>query len=369
MKVGVITFSESKDNYGQLLQCYAMQEYLRLRGHEPFLIRYHDTPIADNTSFKPRKIFTYLCKFPKYLKWYIDRRRTLKHNTAYESTADFAKRDFSGFLSRHISCTPIFNAREIHDNPPVADAYICGSDQIWAGDDAYYLSFAPESSVKIAYAPSLGGLSSFSEDQEQRMRLLINRLDRVGMREQSGVDTCHRLRRTDAVKVVDPTLLLNSDDYLRIAVKPSQPKPYALIYLLGNPIDVDIQKIFDECKRRGLDTVYIASQGRSDKMPKSDPTIEEWLGLMAEASLIITNSFHCTVFALHFHRNFITIPLSGGFGRMNTRIEELLGECGLGNHITGELAAVPAAVGNADFEKFEQYKAGQQRYSAQFLNL
>lgn len=367
MKVGVITFSESKDNYGQLLQCYAMQEYLRKRGHEPFLIRYHDTPIVDNTGFKPRKIFTYICRFPKYISWYINRRKTQKQNTDYKSTANFEKRDFAGFLDRHINCTPIYNAQEIHNNPPTADAYICGSDQIWAGDDAYYLSFAPDLALKIAYAPSLGGLTSFPSEKEKSMSYLINRLDKVGMREQSGVDTCIRLGRKDAVKVVDPTLLLNSEDYLKIAVKPNVSVPYAFIYLLGNPIYVEIENIFNECRHRGLSPIYVASQGRSDKMPKIDPTIEEWLGLMSEADLVITNSFHCTVFALQFHRKFISIPLSGGFGRMNTRVKELLEECGMSNQFTENMAA--SAVGDSEFKRFEQYKASQQSLSEQFLSL
>lgn len=368
MKIGVITFSESRDNYGQLLQCYAMQEYLRKQGHEPFLIRYHDMPVADTTGFKPKKILTYLCKFPKYLSWYINRRKSLKQATDYESTANFEKRDFAGFLDRHIKCTPIYNAKEIHDNPPFADAYICGSDQIWAGDDAYYLSFAPESSVKIAYAPSLGGLSAFSEEKEKRMRFLINRLDKVGMREQSGVDTCQKLGRSDAVKVVDPTLLLNSDDYMKIASKPMVSKPYAFIYLLGNPINVEIEKIFDECKRQGLEVVYVASQGRSDKMPKIDPTIEEWLGLMSEANLVITNSFHCTVFALHFHREFIAIPLVQGYERMNTRIEELLTECGIQNRFTTNVNS-SNKLDELNFSKFEEYKNQQQAYSRDFISI
>lgn len=367
MKIGVITFSESKDNYGQLLQCYAMQEYLRKKGHEPFLIRYHDTPIVNNTGFKAKKIFTYLCKFPQYLSWFINQRKIRKQNNDYESKANFEKRDFAGFLNRHIDCTKIYTAREIHDNPPKADAYICGSDQIWAGDDAYYLSFAPESSQKIAYAPSLGGLNTFSGEKEKRMHFLINRLNKVGMREQSGVDTCKRLGRKDAVKVVDPTLLLNSEDYLKIAAEPAISKPYAFVYLLGNPIDVDIETIFSECKRRGLDVIYVASQGRSDKMAKSDPTIEEWLGLMSKADLVITNSFHCTVFALQFHRDFISIPLSGGFGRMNTRIEELLNESGLINKISEDLSVVTPMC-DSDFDKFEQYKRKEQSFSNRFLS-
>ena len=70
MKIGVITFSNSKDNYGQMLQIYAMQCFLKKMGHECFLIRYTDSPKA-KASFKWSKAITYLCRFPQYAIWYV----------------------------------------------------------------------------------------------------------------------------------------------------------------------------------------------------------------------------------------------------------------------------------------------------------
>lgn len=368
MRIGVITFSDSKDNYGQLLQCYAMQRYLSRRGHTPFLIRYKDTPIEDTTGFKLHKFGTYLLRLPQYVKWYFNREKERKQVREYLSSADFVKRDFDGFLSKHIQCSEIYTHETIHTNPPVADAYICGSDQIWAGDDAYYLSFAPDDALKIAYAPSLGGMNTFPAEKEARMKRLIGRIDRVGMREQSGVETCRRLGRIDAVKVVDPTLLLDGRDYLEIAASCKTNKPYAFVYMLGNPVDVPIDDIFKANRGKGLETIYVASQGRSDNMPKIDPTIEEWLGLMANANMIVTNSFHCVVFALQFHKNFISIPLSGGYERMNTRTVELLKECSLSERITTSLTDIPT-LSEVDFEVFERYKRKQQAFSSAFLEL
>lgn len=74
MKIGVITFSNSKDNYGQMLQIYAMQCFLKKMGHECFLIRYTDSPKA-TASFKWNKVMTYLCKFPQYVMWYIQQKK------------------------------------------------------------------------------------------------------------------------------------------------------------------------------------------------------------------------------------------------------------------------------------------------------
>lgn len=368
MKIGVITFSNSKDNYGQILQAYALQEYLKNTGHEPFLIRYKDIPQHDTTGFKPKKILKYIVNLPQYIKWYLNKYKMAMMDDEYRRSADFERRDFAGFIKKHINVTDFFTAESIEANPPKADAYICGSDQIWAGDDAYYLSFAPEKSLKIAYAPSLGGLTDFTPEKEARMKQLISRLDRIGMREQSGVDTCIRLGFKDAVKVIDPTLLLNQENYLKIAVAPKNIRPYALVYLLGSPIKVSIEQIAGYVSSKGLNLKYIASQGRSDSFEKENPTIEEWLGLIKNANLVITNSFHCVVFALTFHRPLISIPLKDGYKRMNTRIEELLHECGLTERFTINIEQL-SNMTEQDFNKFENYKKSQQYFSKEFLNL
>lgn len=368
MKIGVITFSESKDNYGQILQAYAMQEYLKGVGHEPFLIRYKDIPKQDTTGFKINKIFTYTRKLPEYVKWYLNKRRTARQENEYRKAVDFERRNFTGFINQRITATDFYTSQSIEKNPPEADAYICGSDQIWAGDDAYYLSFAPDKALKIAYAPSLGGLTDFTPEKEARMKYLISRLDRIGMREQSGVETCHRLGFKEAVKVVDPTLLLSSEKYSDIAINPHNTKPYALVYLLGSPIKISIDQIARFISSKDLDLKYVASQGRNDRYEKINPTIEEWLGLIKNAELVITNSFHCVVFALTFHRPLISIPLKDGYKRMNTRIEELLKECNLSSRFTNKIESLQRMT-TFDFDKFESYKKEQQLFSSRFLNI
>ena len=368
MKVGVITYSHSKDNYGQILQCYAMQQYLRQLGHESFLIRYKAASKIKKTGFKFGKVFLYLLKFRTYLKWFYSKSVIKKNRLEYENHVDYSKRNFTNFLSENLEITKIYSAEELRENPPYADAYICGSDQIWGGkDDIYYLSFAPDSSVKIAYAPSMGGVS-YSDELECNIKKYLSRFNAIGMREESGVDVCKRMGFANTVKVVDPTMLLNSDSYKTIAKSTPVNKSYAFVYLLGNPIDISIEDISRHIKSMQLNMVYVASQGRHDDYPKIDATIEEWLGWIMNADLVITNSFHCTVFALQFHRNFIAIPLSGGYSRMNTRIEELLKESNLFDRIASSSFPVEA-LQEKDFEAFDAYKQSQQVFSNRFLEI
>lgn len=364
MKVGVITFSSSKDNYGQILQCYALQKFLEKEGHNPFLIRYTSRPQVDPTGFKPKSLVKYLFHFSHYVKWYYAKRKTEQDRTRYQKSVNFAHRDFAGFLKQHVQQTEVYSADEIEANPPFADAYICGSDQIWGGDRAYYLSFAPDEAIKIAYAPSLGGLNQFAPAYEATMKKLLCRLNRIGMREQSGVDIINRMG-FEAEKVVDPTLLLTADDYEKIAVPPTRSGRYAFVYLLGNPIDTSAKKIQHFVRHNGLDMVYVVSQGRNDSLPKEDLTIGEWLGHIANAEVVITNSFHCVVFSLIFQRKFISIPLSRGFERMNTRIEELLGDCGMMDNIQ----STDFSIQESDFSQFDALVEKERHHTQSFLSI
>lgn len=368
MKIGVITFCNSKDNYGQMLQIYAMQCFLRKMGHECFLIRYNDSPKA-TASFKWSKIMTYLCKFPQYVIWYIQQKKENCRQKAYAASAQSSNvaRRFDDFLNDNVEMTPlIYDEKSIIDNPPQADAYVCGSDQIWCGDWAYYLNFAPEDAIKIAYAPSMGGITNFSPEYEAEMKRLIHRLDFVGMREKSGVEVCKRLGRTDAVKVVDPTLLLDTDDYDKIRIPVTTRKPYLFLYLLGNPIGYKTKYFYDYANSKGLDVVYVASQGRIDEYDKFPAQVGEWIDLLSNAEMVITNSFHCTVFSLIYHRRVVTVPLVGGYERMNTRINELLENAELERLILND-DINRYQPEDWDFSRFDIYKDSELKRSADYF--
>lgn len=364
MRVGVITYSYTQDNYGQILQCYALQKFLEKEGHTPYLIRYKGESQLDTTGFKPKRLATYIAHFFSYAKWYYAKRKSERDRVRYERNTNYARRNFSGFLKSYVKTTEPFTPKSIEEDPPQADAYICGSDQIWGGDKAYYLSFAPDDAIKIAYAPSLGGITRFDPEYEQLMRGLLERFNKIGMREQSGVETIKQLG-FEAEKVVDPTLLLTAEDYKTISTPVMQQSKYAFVYLLGNSIDVSVKKIRNFVRKQGLDMVYVVSQGRSDSLPKEDLTIGEWLGHIANAEVVITNSFHCVVFSLIFRRKFISIPLSRGFERMNTRIEELLKECGMSHHIQGKGFKIEST----DYSRFDAYVESERKHTKDFLKI
>lgn len=364
MKIGVITFSQSKDNYGQMLQCYALQSYLRGLGHNPYLIQYEQEP-PDRARFKWYKIPSYLFHFFDYCRWFINNRKLSKQKQQYAVKNVNTDRKFASFLKDNMEITQLYNKKELLTNPPIADAYICGSDQIWKGDDIYYLSFAPKGSKKIAYAPSFGGVEKFPSATEQMIIDQLKSFKAISVREKSGVELCRRFGCSNVKHVVDPTLLLSVKDYGEI-IEHVEAKNTIFLYLLGNPIDCEISSIYEFAHKMNKEVVYVCSQGRDDNYKKTIATVGEWLGYLSQADLVITNSFHCVVFSLLFHKQFISIPLSKGYERMNGRIEELLENSGLYDRILKDSIS-EIANNKADFSRFENFVETQRQLSKTFL--
>lgn len=361
MKIGIITYWDSNDNYGQQLQCYALQEYLRQQGHEPYLIRYKEQNTY-KTGFKFSKFFEYVSHFKSYYDFIIQRRNNEKYDKLNRDTT----RGFPEFRQQYITMSDVeYDDLSIRENPPVADAYICGSDQIWTTNDIFYLSFVTGNKTRIAYAPSFGGGNPFCSDDRESIIALLNKFKCIGMREKSGVELLSDNGITDALQVADPTLLLSVGQYKKIADGETCKPHNAFVYLLGNQIAISTDVIFNYIKSTGLEFTYVASQGRVDNYTKKTLTIPQWIRFMAESEFVITNSFHCVVFALTFHKPFMFIPLSGAFARMNDRVIDLLGQCHLSHLIyNGDFDILKNTI---DFSHFDGYKRRELSRSHQFL--
>lgn len=338
MKLGIITFWETQDNYGQIMQNYALQTVLRNMGHNPFLIRYSlfsdwaKSPNRWKAIFDFKRIFAFLKKkiFPS---------RNLMNSTEVD-------RDFDAFKERYLSYTQkIYRTlKELQADPPLADAYICGSDQIWyAINDyqvyknitrAYFLDFGDQNIKRIAYAPSFGRVD-FPIGYYEYISPLLQRFQLVTVREQGGVEVCKRAGYFHATQVLDPTCLLEADKYREICIKPQIKRKYVLLYFIGNS-NIDFSEIILYAERYHYDIYYIGSQGRNLENIKRRypffnvicPTINEWLGWIDNCELFVTNSFHGSVFSVLFNKQNVIytghgLSREGGADRFYTFLESI----------------------------------------------
>lgn len=337
-KIGIMTFWFSDDNYGQILQSFALQKYLRNEGYDAFVIKYY--PFR-----KPKKWFVLF----KIIRIYPVIKYLIKHfmqKDSYNKMSQLnAKRQFNSFRMQNINFSEheYYGAKEIKSNPPIADIYIAGSDQIWhynyLNEDGvpYFLEFGSNSTLRLSYAPSFRFVH-IPKDREPLLNRVLAKLDGISVREKSGIDVCKEVGQ-NAVVVVDPTLLLEKKDYSSFLV-PVPYKDYIYCYILNIETQEDIKwsQIKEYSLFENLHLVVTVSSGYHqmqewfDNVEYSYSSIPEWLSLIEKSRVFVTTSFHGVVFALLLHSNFIFVPLTNVSGS-NDRLVSLLEPLGLLNRI------------------------------------
>lgn len=240
MKIGVVTFWQGNDNYGMILQCWALQTYLKKLGHDPYVIRYN--PIG----CLPKRWLKSIIKKVKCLLSPSYRNRVHQEDLLIqEREYHYPERKFEEFRNQYLTFSKLeyHYIEKLRLFPPKADCYICGSDQIWAGSLnsrntwGYYLDFGSKTSKRIAYAPSFG----HNLNTEKSIRFLgkaLSRFDAISCREFAGLDLCKEYG-FEATKVEDPTMLLSKSDYEAITAKKLYEK-YIFIYSLNIEKSSDI---------------------------------------------------------------------------------------------------------------------------------
>ena len=223
------------------------------------------------------------------------------------------------------------------------DFALVGSDQVWnpmnLGKDFYTMNFVPKGVKRITYAPSFG-VSAIPKNQMEKTKQYLNNIDCISVRETSGQAIIKELIGKDVPVVADPTILMPFDKWEKLVDShPYNSKPYILCYFLGkNPNHREFANRLS--KMTGIE---IISLPHSDEICKADFDFgnftpqhvgpKEFVNLVAHASYVCTDSFHCTVFSNLFSRQFYS------FGRYanaknvastNSRIPSLLSI--LGNH-------------------------------------
>lgn len=233
------------------------------------------------------------------------------------------------------SC-PYPGPKALRDNPPPFATYMAGSDQIWhprsvAHDPTFFLDFAPAGSRRVSYASSFGMTSvpsALAADYAKR----IGAFDMLGVRERSGVRLVKELTGRDAVLTLDPTLLFSGDFWRNEAVRPQEESPYIVCYGTNQGSSYMEQLALHLGRQTGWKIVRLngkfhnAFDHRMRYVLDAGP--REWLGYLANARLVIGQSFHATAFAVNFGTPLI--PLLRGRPDHDERQKDFLDLVGLG---------------------------------------
>ena len=207
----------------------------------------------------------------------------------------------------------------------------------------FFLQFGAKEIKRISFAASFGDGNDFFKDRYiSKVTPYLNKFDMVTVREYKALDVCKKAGINGCILFPDPTLLIDMSNYNRLLFSNLSTDKYCLVYMLEGEekTKMSMDDIVAFVKDMGAKMIYVASQGRFDKYAKQYPTIPQFLSYIKNADFVITNSFHGTVFSIMYHRRFVVIPKKNG---NNTRIETLLSQYGLQQHIVEE----PAMIKNA----------------------
>ena len=314
MKIGIVT-QPLYNNYGGLLQNYALQQVLKRHGHE-----------VKTIDFVGRTSFTrYLLSICKQLLIAILKRRRLQIRP-YVAIPTFRNPIMADFVNNHIDKTSIVHSysKEII-NEEHFDAVITGSDQVWRPMynryiEDMYLKFVHDSIKKIAYAASFGvDTWEYNAKQTETCAKYAKCLDAISVREATGVELCRTHLGVNAQHVLDPTILAGVEAYKPLLKEKTEEQDYLFAYILD--ITPEKQAYLESmAKSKGLNLIIRGA----DK--NATLSVEDWLSMIANSSMVFTDSFHGTVFSILFHREFYSIA---NVSRGGTRFSSLLSPLGL----------------------------------------
>lgn len=313
-KIGIITIF-NVENYGAELQAYATQKALQTMGYDAELINY---PYFVSPRHKATKMSRPV--FPISMKLHIIKKCLPLVNMLKGLRSGNANRNrtrhFEEFQTANTRLSKEYRTMDaLYEANLGYDACIVGSDQVWNPNnntslDPYFLSFV-SSGRKLSYASSIG-VSVLPDYTYEYYRKAFNSLDAISVREEQAVGLVKQVSGKSAQWVLDPTLLLNKEQWLEVA-KPTMgmPEKYVLLYeLTPCPYLKILAKHIAEVK--GCKVIRITKDANrveadEDVVNVIDAGPAEFLGLFKGADFVVTNSFHGTAFSINFNKPFYVV--------------------------------------------------------------
>jgi len=364
-KIGIITFHNSY-NCGSMLESYAMQRIIEKRNLKPEIINFSSkgqkelySVFYKNNSIK--NIIKNILIVPHV-------KRVKRNNDKYE---EFKNKNFN--LSKEYTDGDI-----ISDNN--YDIVIAGSDQIWNitikdASDVYFLDWVKKAK-KIAYAPSFGARNILKvSNNPKKYCELINSFDALSIREENGKKWIKDMCNIDVPVLIDPTLLLDKKEYEKIEDKTFKPsKKYIFFYSPSFNLEI-CKYVANIAKKYDLEVITWSTKSyivrRIKKFGFKLPIYEDpsmYLSLIKNAELVITTSFHGTIFSTIYRKKFITVKNGDMYGD-DDRVITLLEQLHLMDRlIPYEFDDSKNYLEDIDYSNYEKILPGLQKKANEYLN-
>lgn len=313
MKIGILTLS-LETNYGGILQAFALQKVLRDMGHDVYTIDRHNRrkykSLKNNVlGYAKRIIQRYVMHRNVPVCW-----NPFMSDEVYKKISSNTR----DFVSRNMKMTRECWSDELSeiDNEYQFDAYVVGSDQVWL--PAYYptsfLSFVKRPNViKVIYAASCGKKSFLDvEGAKEDVAKYAKGFSGISVREDNLAQRTAKYLGETPVHVLDPTMLLTPDDYLNATFDKMGHEPIVFSYILDmneekSHLTKDISMKLSLPLVEGNTTCPYVKSNTTDINKCIFPSVDNWIRNLQRADFVVTDSFHGTVFAILFNKQFLTI--------------------------------------------------------------
>ena len=359
MKVGILTFPNSR-SYGAVLQMLALYQVCQKWGYETEIINYH------NLWMKQQRHFVFQPGQKNAAVWAKKKFNEAIHILMKLRFAEF-ERKMIKFPKNAISDAGLL--RELACN---YGAVICGSDQVWNPDItnydlSYFLDFCGPKTARISYAPSFG-VEKLPEEYGRKVNAELEKFQSISVREESGGRLVRELTGRDTTLVVDPTLLLDAQQWQPYEqAHPRATGDYILYYTIRSS-----QTLWKHClelaKKTNMKILRLGSNVISKHLKKTDGveyicdvSPGQWLYLVHNARYVVTNSFHGTAFSVNYRKDFY-VEFSS---LTNTRLEHITNVLGLQQRVLCEDAEITPSFVN--YAKTEEVLPKLKRQSLMFL--
>lgn len=299
-KIGIITMHRI-NNYGSVLQAFALQYIIEKMGFDVQLIDYNYPNIFQYTRGVALPKNDWKAKVIKSMSW-------LHPYNRYDYK-------FQDFRNRYFKLSPYYKDFDvIHQKAISYDLYITGSDQVWnpkftKGDTTFLLDFAEKNANKISYASSFS-CTQLGKEYEATYSELLAQYQAISVREWGGVELVKRLTGQQAVITVDPTLLLDDNAWKTVVSKRCRySKNYILLYVLSysfNPVPYIYDLALYLSKKLNLRIVVLGKHPYLSKYKNVESVLDagplEFLQLIENAVCVVTSSFHGTAFSVNYKK-------------------------------------------------------------------
>lgn len=320
-------------NFGASLQAYALMKHLQNKGHQVEIIDYKPDYLSfnlwaigakwDKNIFMKTAYFFYVV--PKRL---LMAKRRQKFDVFTKSKLNLTSKKYHNF-------------DDLCKNVPLADVYFAGSDQIWnpllpnGKDKSFFLDFVPETAVRASYAASFS-VSEIEENLKNFVKSLLSKLDKISVRESSAIPLLEDLGFKNGEVVLDPVYLLPKSEWENLILQDKAKEPYIFIYDQENNKNIKnaalaLSKKYNY-KIYAIESLYPLSYAHK-RINDAGP--EDFLTLIKNCEICLTNSFHCISFSIIFNKNFYLFKRT--HLKVNSRMLDLLAYLKLSNRVADDL--------------------------------